>query len=168
MRLVALESQSAHTGIQLQVYHQSFAAGRGFLGVRLGQLQRRHILRHPVVDQNLRHVGGGVAQHQNGQLNPVMAQLLRLFQIGNGQIVRSQALQLLCHADSPVSVCVRLDHAQIFGLWSHLFPQLVIVIRQRIEIDLRPSPPKEFFHTLTFQISFVGVIRQRPRCHRPV
>ncbi|MPM79604.1 hypothetical protein SDC9_126643 [bioreactor metagenome] len=155
--LIAPEAQAAHSGVQLQMDRQGFAAGGGLGGIGPRHFKRGNVLCHAAVDQGLGHVGGGVSQQQDGQRKAVMAQLLRLLQIGHAQILGAKALQLSRNPHGPVAVGIRLHHAQILRLGPHPLPNGPVVVRQRIQVDFRPGPSQELFHTLTFKFSFVGV-----------
>ena len=103
-----------------------------------------HRLRDVVAQQLLLPLRRRMAQNQNGHMDTPGPQLHGLVQTGHRQIVRPQLLQHSGHLHRPVAIGVRLHHAH--EPCPRPPPQCLIIMRQRIQIDLRPGAPQCGFH----------------------
>ena len=138
---VAEIAQPGHTGVYLDVYLQCTAAfdGLGTVLLRLGGAGHR--LGDVQVDQVLHLLTGRVAQDQDGHGDAVVAQLHGLIDAGHRQIVGAQPLQRPRHLYGAVAVAVGLHHPQKFHVGAHVGPQGLIVVGQRVKVDLGPGSP---------------------------
>ena len=109
-------------------------------GKAQGILQRKDRLGKIPGTQPLGQLWRSVAQNQHRQADPRLAQLLRLLQIGNRQPLRPKGLVLPGQHCRPVAVGVRLHYAAHFHAWVQPLPDLHIIMRGCIQIDLCPNP----------------------------
>ena len=70
-----------------------------------------------------------------------MAQLHGLVDAGHRQIVRAQLLQHAGHLYGAVAVAVRLHHPQKFHVGADVGAQGLIIVGQRVKVDLGPCSP---------------------------
>ena len=139
-------SQPRHTGVYLDVHRQLAAAAHRLLAVlqRLGLAGHR--LGNVQIDEPSHLLTGRVAQDQDGHGDAVAPQLRRLVYAGHRQVIRAQRLQGPAHLHGPVAVGIRLHHTQKLHLRAHPVTQRPIVVRQRVQVDLRPCSPQCRFH----------------------
>ena len=112
MRIVALEAEAAHAGVELDVDLHLFAELHGGVTECLGDLIVLHSLRHIDLEDALRLISGRKAEHEDGKLDAVHAQLLRLVNVGDRKVARADFFQMLRHAHGAVPISVRLDDAE--------------------------------------------------------
>ena len=140
----AQEAQPGHSGVHLDVDLQRAAAAH-----RLGAVLQclgfaGHRLRDVVAQQLLHPLRRRVAQNQDGHGDAPGPQLHGLVQTGHRQIVRPQLLQHPGHLHRPVAVSIRFHHAH--ESCACPLPQRLIIMCQRIQIDLRPGALQCGFH----------------------
>ena len=155
VRVVALEAEAAHAGVELDVdLHRSARADRGG-GISLGDGEVRHGLRHVVFQDALGLISGREAQHQDGERDPVHAQLLALVEVRHGEIARAEPFKMLRHAHRAVTVGIRLDHAEELRLRPDLTANGLKIMGEVIQADLRPCALQCTLHIsslLSFQV----------------
>ena len=88
-----------------------------------------------------------MAEDQDRQINAALAQLHRLVETGDGQIVRARVLQQRGDLHRAVPVSVGLDHAQKAAALGQTAADRLIIVPQRAERDLRPGPFSQIVHS---------------------
>ena len=155
------KADAAHAGVGLQVDLHPAACGHGSIAQGLGLRCRVAGHRDMVLDQGRRVAGLHMAQHQNGQGQPALAQLHGLSQAAHGQpggtLFRKNAGAL----HGTVAVAVGLDHcAQRQSTGTGL--DRAEIMAKGFEVDLGPDM---FFKGLGLHhdSSFFAVCIKLPR-----
>ena len=146
----AQNAEARHAGVHLDVNAQLCAElGCGcIVFMRLGKAG--DCLRD-VVGYQVRHLlGGRVAEDEDGHYDAVCAQLHRLIEARNGQIIRAELLKRARDVNRTVTVSVGLDDAEKFDVFSDARAQSLIVMLYRVERDLCPCSAESGSHAVTF------------------
>ena len=144
--LLIKEPNPAHPGIHFHMAAHHTARLLGLFGQSPGVLQREDTLRDILPAEDGCHLRRRVSQNQNRAINPAAAQLHRLFHIAHGKPFRSQLLVQPGHRGGAMAVGIRFHHTAHRGFSVYLAANGMIILRQRIQVNLRPGAAQKLIH----------------------
>ena len=106
---------------------------------RAGILEAVDLLPQSHGDQIARIGRRRIAQNQDGTADAAAAELHGLLQIGDGKELRAQLTQMAADGHGTVAVGVGLDHAEEAAAGWDLRPELLVVMIQVVERNIRPG-----------------------------
>ena len=106
---------------------------------RAGILEAVDLLPQSHGDQIARIGRRRIAQNQDGAADAAAEELHGLLQIGDGKELRAQLTQMAADGHGTVAVGVSLDHAEEAAAGWDLRPELLVVMIQVVERNIRPG-----------------------------
>ena len=134
-----IKAQAAHAGIDL---HMAIHHTAGFGGLRRqlqGVFLAEQRLRDGIAGQNRGRGGIGVAQHQNGPVDALSAQIKRLLHRSHAEPIGTVLLQLARHCGRAMAVAIGLYYGQITAAGAEKPADAVVVVRKSGQINGRPA-----------------------------